>query len=207
MYQLNPLPFSYEELEPFLKTHAIALHYQKHQKNYLKKLNSLLITNNYDFQKPIENLYKTYNEFPTKVIPNLLFNLGGIINHDLFWHTINPHQKMPPNSLLLDSINHYYKNMENFKNQFNQEALNLKGSGYVFLVKTSPKEIKILSLPNQDSPLLYGYTPLLCIDMWEHAYYLNYQNNKQEYLDNFWDIVNFNYANQFFTTESFESRS
>ena len=194
MYKLKELPFSYQDLEPYIDTHTIGLHYNKHQRNYLKNLNNILIKNNFSFNYPIEELYKHLDSFKQDE-NDLLFNLGGVVNHDLYWQSINPNNKEEPNELLLNLINNKYTSLDNFKKEFINYALNLKGSGYIFLIINN-NEIELMTTTNQDSPLKYGYTPLLCVDMWEHAYYLNYQNNKQEYLDNFWQILNFKYANE-----------
>ena len=193
MYNLPKLPFQYQDLEPYLNTQTIALHYHKHQKNYLNNLNNILIKNNFNFNYPMEELYNHLNDFKTNQ-NDILFNLGGIINHNIYWQTINPNNKEKPNTILTNLINKKYQTLENFQKKLIEYALNLKGSGYIFLIYDN-QNIDLMTTKNQDSPLKYGYTPLLCIDMWEHAYYLNYQNNKQEYLNNFLEIINYKYAN------------
>ena len=193
MYKLKELPFSYQDLEPFIDTHTIGLHYHKHEQNYLNNLNKLLIKNNFSFNYPIEDLYKHLDDFKNDE-NDLLFNLGGVLNHDLYWQTINPNKKEEPNNILLTLINSKFTSLDNFKQTFIDYALNLKGSGYIFLILNN-NELELMTTLNQDSPLKYSFIPLLCIDMWEHAYYLNYQNNKQEYLNNFWQIINFKYSN------------
>lgn len=195
MYELNPLPFLYQDLEPFIDTHTMGLHYNKHQKNYLNKLNDLLKKNNFDFSYPIEEIYNHLNIFKKEDINDILFNLGGVVNHNLYWQSINPQNKEKLNGLLLEKINNKYGSFDKFKEKFIELALSLKGAGYTFLVKKKDNTIDIINTSNQDSPYLYGYIPLFNVDMWEHAYYLNYKNNKREYLDNLFDIANFNYAN------------
>ena len=196
MYNLKTLPFNYRDLEPYIDTHTVGLHHNKHHKNYLKNLNNLLTKNNYNFSYPIEDLYYHLDEIKDSDKNDVLFNWGGVINHDLYWQSINPNNKEEPQGILLKSILEKYQTIGKFKNALIDMALNLKGSGYTFLVLTKKKDIDIINTLNQDSPISLGYVPLFNIDMWEHAYYLNYKNNKKEYLDNFFDIANFNYANK-----------
>ena len=198
MYNIKKLPFAYQDLEPFLSTKTIATHYKKHQVNYLNNFNNLLIKNNYNFSMPLLDLYNNLSYFNIEDQSDILFNLGGVVNHELYWQSINPYQKELPKDLLLEAINNKYESLSNFQNKFNEIAKSLKGSGYVFLVKNEDKELDIVKMANQDNPLLNGQTPLFCLDMWEHAYYLNYQNNKDEYLANFWQIANFKEANDLF---------
>ena len=175
MYTLKKLPFTFYELEPFIDTHTIGLHYHKHQDYYLKALNKILEKYNFNYQ--IEDLYNHLDEIKDEDKNDVIFYLGGVINHDLYWETINPNNKEKPKGNL---------------------TTNLKGSGYVFLIKDKNNNIDLMTTSNQDNPRLYGYTPLLTLDLWEHAYYLNYENDKLKYFDNFKTIVNFNYANKLF---------
>ena len=196
MYKLESLPFKYQDLEPYIDTHTMGLHHNKHQANYLKNLNNLLKKNNYNFSYPIEELYLHLDEIKEEDKNDVLFNWGGVINHNLYWQSINPKDREVPIGNLLDKIIQKYGNLNNFKETFINTALKLKGSGYTFLVKTPTNDIDIINISNQDSPLLLGYKPLFNVDMWEHAYYLNYKNNKKDYLDNFFEISNFYYANK-----------
>ena len=195
MYKLESLPFKYQDLEPYIDTHTMGLHHNKHQRTYLKNLNNLLKKNNYNFNYPIEDLNLHLNEISEEDRNDALFNWGGVINHNLYWQSINPKDREVPIGNLLDKIIQKYANLNNFKETFINTALKLKGSGYTFLVKKN-NEIDIINTTNQDSPLLLGYIPLFNVDMWEHAYYLNYKNNKKDYLDNFFEISNFYYANK-----------
>lgn len=194
MYKLPLLPYSFEELEPFIDTHTLALHYHKHQKNYLNQLNDLLQKNSYDYRYSLSELYQHINEFKEEDRESIIFNLGGVINHNLYWKSMNPIPIKPTGKLKL-TIKKKYGNYENFWKEFKKKALSLKGSGYTFLVLKNNKELDIINMHNQDSPLLLGYIPLFNIDLWEHAYYLNYKNNKENYIDNFEKIADFNNAN------------
>ncbi len=196
MYTLKALPFLYQDLEPYIDTHTIGLHHNKHEQNYVNHLNKLFVKNHFTFSYPIEEVYKHLNEFEKEDQNDVLFNLGGIVNHEIYWQSINPKNKENPDNELLKAIINKYGSFDHFKEKFIKLALNIKGSGYTFLVKKEDNSIDIINTLNQDSPYFYGYIPLFNVDMWEHAYYLNYKNNKQEYLDNFFEIANFNYANK-----------
>lgn len=200
MYKLENLPFNYQDLEHFIDTHTIGLHYKKHQQNYLNKLNNLLNKNNYDYRYNLNELIYHINEFDIKDQENILFNLGGVLNHNLYWLSIN--KNSPVTGKLKNKIETQYNNFENFWNKFKEKALELKGSGYTFLVIKSNNELDIINLKNQDLPILYGYIPLFTIDLWEHAYYLNYQNDKAKYIDNIKLIANFSYANNLYNNIS-----
>lgn len=196
MYILKALPYEYDELEPFIDTHTLGLHKNKHQANYLKKLNDLLLKNNYDFRYSLENLTKNINEFSFNNKEDILFNLGGVINHDLYFNSMSPN-KILPNKNLQALIDEIYGSFDNMQKEFKTMALSLKGSGYTFLVLDGRK-LKIVNLINQDNPYSYHYVPLIALDMWEHAYYLNYENKKDLYIDNFFDVISFAMANKIF---------
>ena len=196
MYELKTLSYDYDALEPFIDTHTLGLHKNKHQQNYLNKLNELLIKNDYDFKYSIEKLPNHITDFPEEDRESILFNLGGVLNHDLYFNSMSP-KKEKPSTLLINEINNTYGNYERFKEEFKQTALSIKGSGYTFLVLDNDK-LKIVNLLNQDNPYNYNYAPLIALDMWEHAYYINYENKKDIYIDNFFEIVDFSMANNYF---------
>lgn len=196
MYKLQDLPFLYQDLEPYIDTHTVGLHHNKHERNYLNNLNNLLIKNNYHFNYNINELIYHINEFPIIDKENILFNLGGVLNHNLYWKSINPKKRLKPNMELKKDLEDKYSNIDNFLKKFKEKALELKGSGYTFLVLNNKNELEIKNFKNQDLPQLLGYIPLFVIDMWEHAYYLNYKNNKSEYIDNFLQIADFSFANE-----------
>ena len=197
MYKLNSLPFLYQDLEPYIDTHTIGVHYHKHHQNYLNKLNLLLQNNNYDYRYNIYELLYHINEFKEKDREDILFNLGGVLNHDLYWKSINPNHEEPKGKLK-EQIIKQYSSLENFFTLFKESALKLKGSGYTFLILKNNGMLDIINLSNQETPSSFGYIPLFNIDMWEHAYYLNYKNEKEKYVDNFINIADFNNANNIF---------
>lgn len=184
MYKLSALPFLYQDLEPFVDTHTMGLHYNKHEQTYLNNLNDILEKNNYDYRYDLTELIYHLNEFLPDDMESLIFNLGGVLNHNLYWLSINSSNYLPSGKLL-DKINNQYGSYDKFFDLFKKSAMNLKGSGYTFLVINSDGNLDIVNMANQDSPLLYNLIPLFNIDLWEHAYYLNYQNDKSRYIDNF----------------------
>lgn len=191
MYQLVMLPYSFQDLEPFIDTHTMGLHYHKHEMTYLNNLNNLLRKYNYNYN--LSDLVYHINEFNNEDKANILFNLGGILNHELYWKSMNKSSNLPKGKLK-NKIDSQYGDFNNFWNEFKKMALSLKGSGYTFLVLRKDGNLEILNFHNQDIPLLYGYVPLFNIDLWEHAYYLNYENDRSKYIDNFRKIVDFTNA-------------
>lgn len=198
MYQLQELPFLYQDLDPYIDTHTMGLHHNKHEMNYLNNLNNLLIKNNYDFKYNINEVIYHINEFKEEDQENILFNLGGVLNHNLYWKSINPKKKQKPSMDFKYILEKKYNSLEDFFKEFKDSALKLKGSGYTFLVLNENDELEIINFKNQDLPQFLGYIPLFTIDMWEHAYYLNYKNNKSEYIDNFLQIADFTFANEIY---------
>ena len=199
MYQLTKLDYSYQELEPFIDTHTMGLHYHKHATNYLNKLNNLLIKNNYTFNYTLMELIYHINEFPKNDQENILFNLGGVLNHNLYFKSMNPKNKNPEGNLKI-AIDNKYGSLEKFWNSFKEKALLLKGSGYTFFVLKNNGDLDIINLSNQEMPITLGYIPLFNVDMWEHAYYLNYKNEKEKYLDNFFEVADFSYADKLYNS-------
>ena len=200
MYQLPKLPYLYQDLEPFIDTHTMGLHYHKHQQNYLNKLNEILIKNNYDYRYNLNELLYHINEFPVSSQKDILYNLGGVINHNLYWKSMSPGQGQKPTEKLKNHLERTFGSYEEFWKLFKEKALQLKGSGYTFLVLKKDGQLEIINVSNQDMPLTLGYMPLFNIDMWEHAYYLNYENDKEKYLDNFKKIADFRYASKIFNS-------
>ena len=196
MYTLEKLPYDYDSLEPFIDTHTLGLHKNKHQLNYLNKLNELLLKNNYDYKYSLEELPKHLDELINDK-EDILFNLGGVINHNLYFKSMSSN-KVLPNNNLLNLINDKYGSYNNFKDEFKKNALSLKGSGYTYLVLNEKNELAIINLYNQDNPYNYNYVPLIALDVWEHAYYINYENKRDLYVDNFFNVIDFSNANKYF---------
>lgn len=197
MYKLPRLAYLYQDLEPFIDTHTMALHYHKHMQNYLNNLNDLLNKNYYDYRYSINELIYHIDEFNESDKENILFNLGGVLNHDLYFKSISKNN-FKPTGLLRKKINDTYGSYDNLLDKLEEEALKLKGSGYTFLVCDTNKNLEIINMSNQDTPILYNKVPLLNIDLWEHAYYINYENDKKRYITNFKQIIDFNNANNIY---------
>lgn len=199
MYPIYKLLYSYEALEPFIDTHTLGLHYQKHQKGYLKKLNDLLVKNNYKFECPMELLSFHINEFPENDREDILFNLGGVLNHIIYFQSMSPNHNLPK-GLLESKILNSFGSLDNLKKLFKESALKVKGSGYTYLVLDKNNNLIIMNTLNQDSPYFQELIPLLCIDLWEHAYYINYENKRDLYIDNFFEVMDFSFANKMYET-------
>lgn len=197
MYKLESLPYDYDALEPIISATTVNIHYNRHHKNYLDKLNAILNSIGYDFKDSIENIIINIDKFPIEYRGDILFNAGGVVNHNLYWKSMNKPPKLPKGKLL-DKINSTYGSYEGFKKQFIATTKKLVGSGYTFLVLDKNKNLKIINTSNQDSPYSYGFIPLLTIDLWEHAYYLDYQNKKDDYINNFFSIINFESAEKIY---------
>lgn len=192
MYKLDKL--SYDSLPAVLSQKTVETHRKHHQK-YLDNLNDLLVKNNYDFKYSLEELVNHIDEFPIKDRGNILFNLGGVLNHNLYFSGLIPYGKELKGELL-SKINEEYGSFEKFKTEFLNKAKVLVGSGYTFLVVDRFNELKIINLPNQETPYSYGFKPIMAMDLWEHAYYLDYLNRRDEYINNFFSIVDFEKINE-----------
>lgn len=188
MYKLMKLPYSYNGLEPFLSSSAVNIHYNKHHKKYLDNLNKLIETDTY----PLELIPINIDKFPMDKRGQILYNAGGVLNHNLYWKSMSEKEKTPIGKLK-QKIESTYGTYENFKRSFIEKAKQMIGSGYTFLVLANDN-LNIINLPNQETPFSYGMIPLLTIDLWEHAYYLDYQNDRDKYIENFFTKIDFTNA-------------
>lgn len=195
MYTIDTIDYPYNALEPVLSEKTINIHHNKHHKKYLDNLNKLLEENNYNYQYTKEQLVDKIDIFPLKDRGNILFNLGGVLNHDLYFDIIGP-QNHEIKGKFKDKVIEEYGSYENFKNEFIKETKFLVGSGYTFLVLNKENKLEIINTSNQETPYSYGLIPIMNIDLWEHAYYLDYQNNKDEYINNFFSIIDFDKVNK-----------
>ena len=190
MNEYKLLPLDYTTLEPVIDDNSLYIHYNILYKSYLDKLNKLLNDIDFNFKISPIALAKNIDIIPLKDRGEVLYNLGGYLNHSLYFYNLNPNPStIPPPMLKL--IEKYFKSFNNFKEEFIKEALNLKGSGYTSLVLDKNNNLKILNLSNQDTPYYYAFTPIMIIDVWEHSYYLKYTYKKEEYLNNIFNIIDF----------------
>lgn len=188
------MSFNYNDLEPYIDGQTMELHHSKHHAGYVKKLNSAL--ENYPdlAAKPIEDLLKNLDNLPQDIKLAVRNNGGGHYNHSLFWRCLSPQGGGEPVGQLLEAIKNNFGDFNNFKQEFSKTAEGVFGSGWVWLVEDSNKKLAVAATPNQDSPISHGLKPLLCLDVWEHAYYLKYQNRRPEYIQAWWNVVNWQEA-------------
>jgi Fe-Mn family superoxide dismutase len=189
-FKLPPLPYSYNALEPYIDAQTMEIHYLKHHGTYVEKLNEAV--NKYPdlADKSIEYLLANLNTLPNDVREKIRNNGGGHYNHSLFWTIMGPNKGGEPKGKLKQDIEKNFGNFENFKKDFKTAALDRFGSGWAWLIKDKDGKLKIFSTANQDSPIMNGITPIMGLDVWEHAYYLKYQNKRADYIDNWWNVVN-----------------
>jgi Fe-Mn family superoxide dismutase len=189
-YELPPLPYDFNALEPAIFERTMQVHHGKHHSGYTKKLNAAL--ENYpDLQKKtIVDLLSNLDNLPAEVQTAVRNNGGGYFNHALFWHMMTPNGGGTPKGDLVDAITRDFGSFESFKNKFSTAAKTLFGSGWTWLVVNPAGQLEIQQTPNQNTPLENGDKPVLGLDVWEHAYYLQYENRRAEYVDNFWSVVN-----------------
>lgn len=188
-YSLPELPYAYDALEPYIDPETMSIHHQKHHQAYITKLNGA-IDGTDAAKEDLESILKNISKYSAAVRNNG----GGHYNHSLFWKILSPEPKTVPSGKLSDEINKVFGNLETFKEQFNQAATTQFGSGWAWLFVKHNGTIGISSTPNQDNPLMdinptnQGY-PILGIDVWEHAYYLKYQNKRPDYINAFWSVL------------------
>lgn len=195
MYNIKNLDYSYNALEPYISSTTVDIHFNKHYKNYLNKLNNFLTQNNHDYRYSEEELVSHIDIFPISDRGNILFNLGGVLNHQLYFYIMGPLNHEIRGKFKEDIIKQY-GNYEKFKEEFIKQAKLLVGSGYTFLVLNDENKLEIINTSNQDTPYSYGLIPIMTIDLWEHAYYLDYQNRRDDYISNFFSIIDFEKVNE-----------
>ncbi len=189
MFKLPSLNYGYDELEPFIDAKTMEIHYTKHHQGYVNNLNKAL-EGHEDLQSlSIEDLIRSLDRVPEDIRTAVRNNGGGHLNHSLFWEIMKANGGGEPKSMLLAKIKENFGSFEAFKEEFKKAALGRFGSGWAWLVLNGDK-LEIVSTPNQDNPISDGKTPILGIDVWEHAYYLKYQNKRNEYIDSWFNTIN-----------------
>lgn len=190
MHTLPALPYAYDALEPFIDAQTMQIHHTKHHQTYVDKLNAA-IQQFPDLQaKSVEELLMNLNQLPDQVKKAVQNHGGGHSNHSLFWTIIGPNAGSKPSGKLAQEISTKFASFEGFCQQFSEVAANHFGSGWVWLAWSKEEGLHISALANQDSPYLHQHIPIFGLDVWEHAYYLKYQNRRAEYITAFWNIVN-----------------
>jgi Fe-Mn family superoxide dismutase len=189
-FELPALPYDFAALEPHIDTQTMQIHHGKHHATYVTNLNNAL-ANSPDLQSAkIEDILTNINDVPEGIRQAVINNGGGHANHTLFWQIMGPNGGGEPTGALASAINSAFGDLATLKAQINDAGLKRFGSGWTWLVADKSGALKIISSANQDSPLMSGQTPLLGIDVWEHAYYLKYQNRRADYLGAWWNVVN-----------------
>lgn len=201
MYKSISLPYEYDALEPFLDKETINIHYNKHYLGYLNKLNNLLNSVDYDYRYSKEDLVKHIDEIPLSIRDDVLYNLGGVINHELYFYSMSDKKANIPSGTINKKIIEQFGSFNNFKKKFIETANYLVGSGYTFLIVNNEGDLEIINTSNQETPYIYDLVPIMALDLWEHAYYLLYQNRRSDYINNFFEIIDFVNINQNYEKE------
>jgi len=188
-YKLPDLPYAYDALEPHIDERTMKIHHTKHHQGYTNKVNAAL--EGHDFADlPIEEVLKRINEVPEDKRQAVINNGGGFANHKLFWEILSPKGGGNPSGKLAEEIDKAFGSFDAFKEKFSSASAGQFGSGWGWLCVDENGGLKVVSTPNQDSPYMNGLTPILGLDVWEHAYYLNYQNRRPDYIEAFWNVIN-----------------
>jgi superoxide dismutase, Fe-Mn family len=186
-YEVPPLPYDYAALEPHIDEATMQVHHDKHHQAYVDKANAALEGTEFA-DKPIEEVIENLSQLPDDKRGPVRNNGGGHLNHTLFWESMSPHGGGEPDGELADAINEAFGSFDDFKSKLKDAGVNQFGSGWAWLVHDG-SGLAVVSTPNQDSPLTDGKTPLVGVDVWEHAYYLKYQNKRPDYIDAWWNTV------------------
>ncbi len=188
-HKLPPLPFQFSALAPHIDARTMEIHHGKHHQGYVTKLNAAL--DGYDdlASKSVIDLLKDIDNVPEEIRTAVRNNGGGHANHSLFWNILTPKGGGSPKGALLSAIENSFGSFDTFKTQFGIQATSRFGSGWAWFGLDENGVLHVGSTPNQDSPYMFGHTPLIGLDVWEHAYYLNYQNRRPDYVAAFWNIV------------------
>lgn len=188
-YELPELPYEHDALEPSIDKRTMEIHHGKHHQGYTNKVNAALEGHPFA-DLPIEEVLTKIEEVPENIRQAVINNGGGYANHKLFWTVLSPNGGGQPSGDLAEAINDKYGSFDKFKEKFSSTAASQFGSGWGWLCVDGSGDLKVISTANQDSPYMHGLTPVFGVDVWEHAYYLNYQNRRPDYLSAIWDIVN-----------------
>ena len=197
-FSVPDLPYAYDALEPTIDEQTMRIHHDKHHQAYVDKVNAALEGTEWD-GKAIEDVLKNLDSLPADKQKAVRNNGGGHYNHSLFWEWLSADGGGAPDGALADAINSAFGSFSDFQAKFKETGVNQFGSGWSWLVHDG-SGLAVVGTPNQDNPISSGSTPLLGVDVWEHAYYLKYQNKRPEYLDAFWNVVNWDYVAERFAS-------
>lgn len=195
-FELQPLPYAYDALEPYIDATTMQIHHDKHHAAYVNNLNAAIEKYSDLQSQSVEELVTNLNQVPEDIRTAVRNNAGGHVNHTMFWQIMGPNGRGEPTGAIAEAINNTFGSFDAFKQQFNDAGVKRFGSGWVWLVRSAQGNLQIISTPNQDSPLTEGHTPIMGNDVWEHAYYLKYQNRRPEYLNAWWNVLNWEEINR-----------
>jgi len=196
-FELPQLPYAYDALEPHIDKETMNIHHTKHHNTYVTNLNNALAGNEELLSKSVEEVISNLDAVPESARTAVRNNGGGHANHSLFWQILSPNGGGAPTGEVADAITSKFGSFDAFKEEFAKAATTRFGSGWAWLAVNNG-ELEVTSTPNQDSPLMEGKTPILGLDVWEHAYYLNYQNRRPDYIGAFWNVINWDEVNKRF---------
>jgi superoxide dismutase, Fe-Mn family len=194
-FELQALPYAEDALEPYIDAQTMRIHHDFHHGGYVNNLNKALENHPELQDRSLESLIRDLHTLPEDVRAGVRNAGGGHFNHSIFWTVMAANAGGDPSGAIASVINETFGDFENFKTQFNDAGAKQFGSGFVWLVRTNNGKFEIISMPNQDCPWSEGHYPILCNDVWEHAYYLTYQNRRPEYLKQWWNTVNWQAVN------------
>lgn len=196
-FELPPLPYPANALEPYIDARTMEIHHDKHHATYVSKANDALKDTEWA-GKSVEEILKNITSIPEAKRQAVINHGGGHANHTLFWQIMGPGKGGEPKGDVADAIKGTFGSFDAFKEKFSTEAANRFGSGWAWLVVDGGKKLQVINSANQDSPLMQGLTPILGLDVWEHAYYLLYQNRRPDYIGAWWNVVNWDKVNELF---------
>lgn len=197
-HEVPPLPYDYSALEPYIDTETMHLHHDKHHQAYVTNLNAALEKAPELQGKSAEDIIRNLNAVPEAIRTAVRNNGGGHVNHTMFWQIMAPKAGGDPTGPIADAIKSTFGDFASFKEKFNEAGVKQFGSGWAWLVRDKDGKLQITSTPNQDNPLSQGLYPVMGNDVWEHAYYLKYQNRRADYLKEWWNVVNWAEINRRF---------
>lgn len=196
-YTLPDLPYDYDALEPHFDARTMEIHHSKHHAGYTSKVNAALEGTEFA-DKDIEDVLSNISALPTDKVQAVINNGGGYANHSLFWTILSPTGGGNPEGDLAKAIDDTFGSFDQFKEAFSNAAATRFGSGWAWLSVDADGNLNVHSTANQDSPIMEGMTPILGLDVWEHAYYLNYQNRRPDYISAFWNVVDWNKVGEYY---------
>jgi Fe-Mn family superoxide dismutase len=201
MFQLPKLNYSYDALEPHIDAKTMEIHYTKHHQGYTDKLNAAIVDMNISSDEELISLFQNPESIPQDKRSAVINNGGGYLNHKLFWEIMSPDSEDSLSGVFEEILVQQFGSIESFKEEFSQAALTRFGSGWAWLVVNEEGQLEVVSTSNQDNPISENKTPILALDVWEHAYYLKYQNKRAEYIENWWRVVDWSKVEELYNSK------